>query len=68
MPRELDTDGKPVAVISQTTLSLDDVAATVDALEDRFGDAQATGRRRHLLRDAEPPGRREGDRPSRRRR
>ena len=33
----LDSGGKPVAVISQTTLSLDDVRATVDALEDRFG-------------------------------
>jgi 4-hydroxy-3-methylbut-2-en-1-yl diphosphate reductase len=33
----LDSSGKPVAVISQTTLSLDDVRATVDALEDRFG-------------------------------
>ena len=33
----LDADGKPVAVITQTTLSLDDVAATVDALEQRFG-------------------------------
>jgi 4-hydroxy-3-methylbut-2-enyl diphosphate reductase len=34
---ELDSSGKPVAVISQTTLSLDDVRATVDALEQRFG-------------------------------
>jgi 4-hydroxy-3-methylbut-2-en-1-yl diphosphate reductase len=33
----LASDGKPVAVISQTTLSLDDVRATVDALEQRFG-------------------------------
>jgi 4-hydroxy-3-methylbut-2-enyl diphosphate reductase len=33
----LESDGRPVAVISQTTLSLDDVRATVDALEDRFG-------------------------------
>jgi 4-hydroxy-3-methylbut-2-en-1-yl diphosphate reductase len=33
----LDSGGKPLAVISQTTLSLDDVRATVDALEDRFG-------------------------------
>jgi 4-hydroxy-3-methylbut-2-enyl diphosphate reductase len=33
----LDSGGKPVAVISQTTLSLDDVRATVDALEQRFG-------------------------------
>ena len=33
----LDSGGKPVAVISQTTLSLDDVRSTVDALEARFG-------------------------------
>jgi 4-hydroxy-3-methylbut-2-en-1-yl diphosphate reductase len=35
--RRLDADGKPVAVVSQTTLSLDDVRATVDALQERFG-------------------------------
>jgi 4-hydroxy-3-methylbut-2-enyl diphosphate reductase len=34
----LDAGGKPIAVITQTTLSLDDVASTVDALADRFGD------------------------------
>jgi 4-hydroxy-3-methylbut-2-enyl diphosphate reductase len=34
---KLDSGGKPIAVISQTTLSLDDVRATVDALEQRFG-------------------------------
>lgn len=34
----LDTGGRPIAVISQTTLSLDDVASTVSALERRFGD------------------------------
>jgi 4-hydroxy-3-methylbut-2-enyl diphosphate reductase len=33
----LDSGGKPLAVISQTTLSLDDVRTTVDALEERFG-------------------------------
>ena len=33
----LDADGKPIAVITQTTLSLDDVASTVQALERRFG-------------------------------
>jgi len=33
----LDSHGRPVAVISQTTLSLDDVRSTVDALEQRFG-------------------------------
>jgi 4-hydroxy-3-methylbut-2-en-1-yl diphosphate reductase len=35
---ELDPEGKPIAVITQTTLSLDDVAETVDALAGRFGD------------------------------
>src|SRR5204863_113069 len=35
---KLETDGRPVAVITQTTLSLDDVAETVDALGERFGD------------------------------
>ncbi len=34
----LDAGGKPIAVITQTTLSLDDVAETVDALGGRFGD------------------------------
>jgi 4-hydroxy-3-methylbut-2-enyl diphosphate reductase len=34
---KLDSGGKPVAVITQTTLSLDDVAETVDALGSRFG-------------------------------
>jgi 4-hydroxy-3-methylbut-2-en-1-yl diphosphate reductase len=33
----LDPAGKPLAVISQTTLSLDDVASTVTVLERRFG-------------------------------
>jgi 4-hydroxy-3-methylbut-2-enyl diphosphate reductase len=35
---QLDSGGKPIAVITQTTLSLDDVAETVDALGSRFGD------------------------------
>jgi 4-hydroxy-3-methylbut-2-enyl diphosphate reductase len=34
---QLETD-RPVAVVTQTTLSLDDVAETVDALGRRFGD------------------------------
>jgi len=34
---KLDSGGKPIAVISQTTLSLDDVRSTVDALQQRFG-------------------------------
>jgi (E)-4-hydroxy-3-methyl-but-2-enyl pyrophosphate reductase len=33
----LDPEGKPIAVITQTTLSLDDVADTVQALGHRFG-------------------------------
>jgi 4-hydroxy-3-methylbut-2-en-1-yl diphosphate reductase len=39
----LDTNGKPLAVISQTTLSLDDVASTVDVLANRFGDLRRPG-------------------------
>jgi (E)-4-hydroxy-3-methyl-but-2-enyl pyrophosphate reductase len=35
--RRLDPQGKPVAVITQTTLSLDDVAPIVDALQDHVG-------------------------------
>jgi 4-hydroxy-3-methylbut-2-enyl diphosphate reductase len=35
--RALATNGKPVAVITQTTLSLDDVAPIVDALSDHVG-------------------------------
>jgi 4-hydroxy-3-methylbut-2-enyl diphosphate reductase len=35
--RKLDSAGKPVAVVTQTTLSLDDVRATVEALGERFG-------------------------------
>jgi 4-hydroxy-3-methylbut-2-enyl diphosphate reductase len=39
----LDTDDKPLAVISQTTLSLDDVASTVQVLERRFGTLRRPG-------------------------
>jgi 4-hydroxy-3-methylbut-2-en-1-yl diphosphate reductase len=39
----LDTNGKPLAVISQTTLSLDDVASTVEVLESRFGELRRPG-------------------------
>jgi 4-hydroxy-3-methylbut-2-enyl diphosphate reductase len=41
--RRLDVDGKPVAVITQTTLSLDDVASTVEVLEGRFGGLRRPG-------------------------
>jgi 4-hydroxy-3-methylbut-2-enyl diphosphate reductase len=40
---ELDPREKPLAVISQTTLSLDDVASTVAVLEDRFGELRRPG-------------------------
>ena len=39
----LDTNGQPLAVITQTTLSLDDVASTVDVLGERFGDLRRPG-------------------------
>src|SRR5581483_997222 len=39
----LDTDGKPLAVVTQTTLSLDDVASTVAVLERRFGGLKRPG-------------------------
>jgi len=40
---ELDVGDKPLAVISQTTLSLDDVASTVTVLERRFGGLKRPG-------------------------
>ena len=40
---ELDAGDKPLAVITQTTLSLDDVASTVSALESRFGGLRRPG-------------------------
>jgi (E)-4-hydroxy-3-methyl-but-2-enyl pyrophosphate reductase len=39
----LEPGGKPVAVITQTTLSLDDVASTVGVLEQRFGTLRRPG-------------------------
>jgi 4-hydroxy-3-methylbut-2-en-1-yl diphosphate reductase len=40
---QLDPNGRPLAVITQTTLSLDDVASTVDVLAGRFGDLKRPG-------------------------
>ncbi len=40
---ELDVGDKPIAVITQTTLSLDDVASTVAVLERRFGGLKRPG-------------------------
>jgi 4-hydroxy-3-methylbut-2-enyl diphosphate reductase len=39
----LDPEGQPLAVITQTTLSLDDVAGTVDVLVERFGGLKRPG-------------------------
>ncbi len=39
----LETNGRPLAVITQTTLSLDDVASTVEVLERRFGQLKRPG-------------------------
>ena len=39
----LDTNGRPLAVVTQTTLSLDDVASTVDVLTERFGGLKRPG-------------------------
>src|SRR5881392_1774602 len=40
---QLDTNGRPLAAISQTTLSLDDVASTVEVLARRFGGLRRPG-------------------------
>jgi (E)-4-hydroxy-3-methyl-but-2-enyl pyrophosphate reductase len=40
---QLDAGGKPLAVVTQTTLSLDDVASTVAVLESRFGELRRPG-------------------------
>ncbi len=40
---ELDAGDKPLAVVTQTTLSLDDVASTVAVLETRFGGLKRPG-------------------------
>ena len=49
-----------LAFVTQTTLSVDDTAAIVNALRERFPDARQPAPRRHLLRHAEPPGCGEG--------
>ncbi len=49
-----------LAFVTQTTLSVDDTAAIVNALRERFPDARQSATRGHLLCHAESPGRREG--------
>ena len=53
-------DPAKLAFVTQTTLSVDDTAAIVGALRERFPVARQSAPRRHLLRDPESPGRREG--------
>ena len=45
----------PVAYITQTTLSVDDTRATIEAVKERFKRRGRPRDARHLLRDAEPP-------------
>ena len=49
-----------LAFVTQTTLSVDDTASIVAALRARFPEAQGAREGRYLLRDAKPPGRRQG--------
>ncbi len=56
-PRSRSTDPGRLAYVTQTTLSVDDCARIVTALKVRFPDDPGPEGRRHLLRDAEPPGR-----------
>ena len=55
---------RPLAFITQTTLSVDDTAGIVAVLRDRFPDDPRPGEGGHLLRHHQPPGGGEGDRPA----
>ena len=59
-------DPDKVAWLSQTTLSVDETMATVDAIRQRFPQPARPAVRRHLLRHPEPPARGQGDLPRRR--
>ena len=54
---------RSLAYLTQTTLSVDDTAEIVAILERRFPAITRAARRGHLLRDLEPPGGGQGDRP-----
>ena len=58
-------DPEKVVWLSQTTLSVDETMQTVDALRERFPLLAVAAVGRHLLRDAEPPGRGQADRARR---
>ena len=55
-------DPAKVAYLSQTTLSVDETNVTVEALRRALPAAAGPAVGGHLLRHAEPPGRRQGDR------
>ena len=50
-------DPARLAVVTQTTLSVDDTADVIDSAARAVPDARDAAQGRHLLRDAEPPGR-----------
>ena len=52
-----------IAYLTQTTLSLDDTREIVAVLKRRFPKLARAQEGRHLLRDAEPPERGQGDAP-----
>ena len=54
-------DPERLAFVTQTTLSVDDTAAIVEALRERFPSLQAPRARGHLLCHAEPSGRGQED-------
>ena len=65
-------EGQRLAYLTQTTLSLDDTADVVDALREHAPGSRRAALGGHLLRDPEPPGRRQahlrgGDARARRR-
>ena len=59
-------DPDRVAYLTQTTLSIDDTREILEVLKRRFPNLKAPVEAGHLLRDAEPPGRGQGDGPARR--
>ena len=53
-------DPEKVAYITQTTLSVDETAGIIARLREKFPDDRRPEVRRHLLRDHQPPDRRQG--------
>ena len=49
-------DGRPIAFVTQTTLSVDDTREIVAALKCALSGDPCAAQRGHLLRDHQPPG------------